>query len=171
VKGGCSVFEIIEPFHVRIPLPFRHKAGKMEVDTVSFDGTTVRVAYHKAAQPLGWWCARATHEFEWLPEVRSPADAARHYADWLVEQHEEKLSGKQREQMRAGAEVVPAGLGQAVYLSADLVGWYIPGGKNWIYVISVGGVRGALRIPDSVYQSYSLDRFEVLDQTPPAPAP
>lgn len=104
----------------------------------------VRVTYHKAAESVGWWCRREAHEFEWLLEVRTPDDTARHYTDWLVEFHDQTLSDEQREQLRTGAEVVSAGRGQAVYLSADLAGWHIPGGKNWIYVLSAGGRRGAL---------------------------
>jgi hypothetical protein len=81
--AGSPMYELSEPFPIRIPLPVRRLAGPMQVDSIEFDGAIVRVAYRASAEQLGWWCGPAIHELLWLPEVRSPADAIEHYASWL----------------------------------------------------------------------------------------
>ncbi len=137
----------------------------MEVDTVEFDGSILNITYRKAAKPLGWWCGQTTHAFEWLPDVNSLADVTWHYSEWLGEHHKKPLSVAQREQLQLNARVSQAGQGVAVYLSPEFIEWHVAGGKNWIYLISASDTHGALRIPDSSYQSYALDQFDVLDET------
>ena len=157
------MLELQEPFPVRIPEAIRHMGGPMEVDTVSFDGTVVRVAYRKSSESgMGWWFAATTHEFLWLPDVQSSADVIEHYFRWLADEYPtESLTEKHLSALRDGSEVIACGRGHAVYLSPDTVGLRIPGGKNHIYLISEDGTRGTLRIPDGAYQSYVFAKCEI----------
>lgn len=156
------MIDLKDPFLVRIPEAIRFNSEPMEVDTIEFDGSVVRVTYHKASTSVGWWCARVTHEFVWLPEVRSPEDAVAHYFQWLSDKHPESaLNDKHFAKLRRRVKPVTCGRGQAVYCSPDAAALRVLGGPNHIYLISESGTRGSLRIPDSAYHSYQFERCEV----------
>jgi hypothetical protein len=135
----------------------------MKVDTVEFQGTTVRVTYHKHPQPRGWWFARVTHEFLWLPDVRTPDQVLDHYLDWLAEEHDwlAEEHGLLNQELREEAEFVACGRGLVVYLSPLVAGMRVKGGHHHIYLVSEDGTHGALRIPTSLYHRYPMEKFKV----------
>jgi hypothetical protein len=166
------VLKLTEPFLVCIPSPIRVSGEPMEVASAEFDGQVVRVAYHKhPGSSRGWWYAAATHEFLWLPDVRTPEQALDHYLAWWNEEHPDPpLTADQRATARRDAEFVSCGRGVLGYLHPDLMGVRVAGGPHHIYLLSEGGERGALRVPTSLYHGYPLDGFEVLGPAGQPPA-
>ncbi|NNE00879.1 MAG: hypothetical protein HKN47_26490 [Pirellulaceae bacterium] len=131
---------------MKMPLPVRWRNGAMEPESISFDGTTIRIRYHKRqGTTRGWYDGAAIHQIDWLKELRTGDDVAAHHR----REHDNATFDR--------TPLVKCGAGQRTRFSRPGE----TGGRAAIYLISENGDHGSLRVWSNHFQRYDMRKFKV----------